>query len=78
MNMDTDQTALMKFLEKYSVDKIFTDYEELLNYDIDVVVLTSPIHMHANQAISDNEINDTTIMLCRIESNALLKVRFDF
>lgn len=50
--MDTNQEALMKFSKKYSVDKTFSNYEELLNYDIDVVVLTSPIHMHASQAIS--------------------------
>ncbi|CEI83315.1 Alpha-N-acetylgalactosaminidase [Oceanobacillus oncorhynchi] len=50
--MDTDKEALMKFSEKYGVNKTFSNYEEFLNDGIDVVVLTSPIHMHARQAIS--------------------------
>jgi len=50
--MDTDQESHAKFAEKYSIDKTFQNYEDLLDYDIDVVVLTSPIHVHADQAIS--------------------------
>lgn len=49
--MDTDKDALINFKNKYKVDKVFTRYEDLLASNIDVVVLTSPIHFHAKQAI---------------------------
>src|SRR5699024_9862723 len=50
--MDTDQQALLDFKNTYEVENTFDDYENLLHSNIDVVVLASPIHLHAKQAIA--------------------------
>ncbi|MBY7142830.1 Gfo/Idh/MocA family oxidoreductase [Virgibacillus sp. NKC19-3] len=49
--MDPDQQALEQFQHKYSGIYVFTEYEDLLDADIDAVVIASPLKFHAEQAI---------------------------
>lgn len=47
---DTDEELLRKFAEKKNV-RIFTNYEEFLKSDIDIVVVAVPLPLHANFSI---------------------------
>ncbi|MBT2218034.1 Gfo/Idh/MocA family oxidoreductase [Virgibacillus dakarensis] len=49
--MDPDQHAMDQFCKSSPVKYAFTKYEDLLNCGVDVIVITSPIQMHAQQAI---------------------------
>lgn len=49
--MDPDQQALTRFQKEFPVKYAFTEYEDLLNSNIDVVVIASPLNFHAQQAI---------------------------
>lgn len=50
--MDTDHHSLLEFKNKYNVENIYSKYDDLLNSNIDIVVLASPINLHAKQAIA--------------------------
>lgn len=49
--MDPNQDALNNFQMNCSVAYAVTDYEELLNTGIDIVVISSPMQFHASQSI---------------------------
>lgn len=49
--MDPDEQALVRFRKEYPVQHTFSDYEDLLNSGIDIVVIASPLNLHAQQAI---------------------------
>ncbi|WP_113930594.1 Gfo/Idh/MocA family oxidoreductase [Bacillus sp. P14.5] len=49
--MDPDRNSLDRFLEEFSVKSAFDDYEKLLDFGLDIVVIASPMQFHAQQAI---------------------------
>lgn len=49
--MDPDKEAIGRFRKEHPEVNTLTSYADLLNCDIDVVVIASPIQMHAQQAI---------------------------
>ncbi|WP_040978233.1 Gfo/Idh/MocA family protein [Oceanobacillus jeddahense] len=57
--MDTNQEALKAFQRNYSIQYLFSDYEEMLNLNLDIIVIASPVQFHAEQAIKalDNDIH---------------------
>ncbi|MGM8364285.1 Gfo/Idh/MocA family protein [Virgibacillus sp. W0181] len=85
--MDTDPEALSDFKQKHDIDMTFTKYEELLDSNIDVVVLTSPIHVHAKQAIKalERDIHvlsevtaATTLQDCKLLFNAVKRSKAQY
>ncbi|GAB2537812.1 Gfo/Idh/MocA family protein [Gracilibacillus alcaliphilus] len=55
--MDPNQEVLQAFCSKYKAVKALTDYQDLLDSDIDAVVIASPIQLHVEQAVAALERN---------------------
>jgi len=49
---DTNPETLNRFAERFGVEKRFTEYEAMLEEDIDIVVIGTPMNWHAPQAIA--------------------------
>ncbi|MFC1716486.1 Gfo/Idh/MocA family protein [Candidatus Poribacteria bacterium] len=48
---DTNEETLNGVAEQHSIEKRFTDYEKLLDDDVDIVVLGTPENLHVSQSI---------------------------
>ena len=48
---DIDQETLRRAAKEHGVEKAFTRYEEMLQADLDVVVVATPLFLHAQQAV---------------------------
>lgn len=49
---DVDENRLNNAAQQLNIEKRFTDYEKMLEDDIDIVVLATPENLHAPQSIS--------------------------
>jgi len=49
---DIDESLLRAMSERHGITQTFTRYEKLLETDIDAVVVATPMHLHASQAVA--------------------------
>jgi len=49
---DINEALLHEVGERYGIEQRFTDYEEFIKTDIDIVELSTPIQVHGQQAIA--------------------------
>lgn len=49
--MDLNEEVLKKFQNEHSIEQAYTNYEDILNSGIDIIVLATPFQFHAEQAI---------------------------
>jgi len=49
---DVDENRLNNAVEQFNIEKRFTDYEKMLEDDVDIVVLATPENLHTPQSIS--------------------------
>lgn len=69
--MDPDEQSLDTFKKKCEVQYAFTDYEDLLDSGINVVVIASPMQYHTRQAIQ--ALKRDIHVLCEVTAATTLK-----
>lgn len=48
---DLNEEALATAKERFGIEKLYTDYDKMIDSDIDIVVVSTPMPLHAPQAV---------------------------
>jgi len=61
---DVDETRAKKVKDDHGLEKAYTDYDEFLSHDMDIVVIATPLPLHVSNAISALKIDKH--ILCEV------------
>ncbi|MDQ1329033.1 MAG: hypothetical protein QG641_2322, partial [Candidatus Poribacteria bacterium] len=66
---DVDEARAKKVKDDHGLEKAYTDYDEFLSHDMDIVVIATPLPLHVSNAISALKIDKHVLSEVPIANN---------